>query len=216
MQFASFAIVCALVVSSPALARQTILNGDMTGPTGTATAPPSWFLMQNTPDTVDSLGPIHFTPNPWVLSPNGGTFVRGGGSDLIQSEAIAQNVTGFTPGATYLLEFFMTNLGHQHPTSGAWIGEAGYWSVYADGVLAGTTAFISKPVLNTDLNVWVGESVTFVAPAANFELGLMPRSGGALAAYMGIDGISVRAVPAPGAVAIFCAGALAGGVRRRR
>ncbi|MCA9292285.1 MAG: PEP-CTERM sorting domain-containing protein [Phycisphaerales bacterium] len=187
---------------------QSIVNGSLTGPVGSAIQPPAWFAVQNTPDTCDASGPFNNTPNPWVLSPDGGTFVRAGGSDLIQSEVMAQDVTGFTPGASYDLEFFMSNLGFQHPSSGAWIGEDGYWSLYIDGVLAGATGFISKPVLNTDANVWIAESISFVAPAADFEVRLMPRSGGGLAAYMAIDGISVRAVPAPGALALFAAGGL--------
>lgn len=209
-------VLVALIAASPALG-QTILNGDLTGPQATGSAPPDWFNWQKTPDTVTATGPFNNTPNPWALSPNGGTFVRAGGSDFANSEAFAQNVTGFTPGVIYQLDMFVTNLGFEHPTSGDWIGQDGYWSVYIDGVLAGSTGVLSKPTLNTDSIAWVADSVSFVAPAAAFELALVSRSaGGALAAYMGIDGVSARAVPAPGAATVLALGLVAGGVRRRR
>jgi len=206
--------ICALaLLASPGLAVPTILNPSLEGPQATGSAPPDWYNWQNSPDTCDDSGPFNYTPNPWTLSPDGGTFVRAGGSILLSSEAIAQVVTGFTMGTTYDLSASITNLGFQHPVDGDWLGEDGYWSLYIDGVLADNSATLSKPVNNTDPINWTSDSFTFTAPAASFELALVSRSGSSLAAYMGIDGLRVSEVPAPGALTL---GALVGVASLRR
>jgi len=194
-----------------------ITNGDLTGPVGAGLVPPGWFPWQKTPDTCDASGPFNYTGTPWAASPNGHTFVRAGGSDFANSEAIGQNVTGFTAGATYDLEFFQTNLGFQHPVSGAWNGENGYWELYVDGVLAGSSTVLSKPATPSDSIVWSADAITFVAPAPSFEIALVSRTvtPGGLAAYMGIDGVDVELIPAPGAAGLL-AGAGLLGLRRRR
>ena len=205
------------VLAPAAVAVPVILNGDLTGPIATGNAPPDWFNWQKTPDTCDALGPFNNTPNPWALSPNGGTFVRAGGSDFPgQSEAIAQNVTGFTPGIAYELSFYQANLGFEHPTSGDWNGTDGFWQVLVDGVLVGSSATLTKPAANVDPIAWVLDSVTFIAPAANFELALVSYSASpsGLAAYMGIDGVGVHEVPAPGAALVLAMGGVM--ARRRR
>lgn len=211
---------CVIVsLASTAMAVPTILNPDLTGASIAGTAPPDWYNWQKTPDTANATGPFNNTPTPWTLSPNGGTFVRTGGTyDFAQSEAFAQTVTGFTPGATYSVEFFYTNLGFEHPTSGEWIGTDGYYDVLVDGTFAGATAALSKPATNLDAISWSPGAVTFVAPAASFDLIFAGRSAdpSGLAAYMGIDGISVHEVPAPATGGVFLAMGLASTRRRRR
>ncbi len=195
----------------------TIVNGDLDGPVSTGSAAPGWFNWQKTPDTCDANGPFNNTPNPWALSPNGGTFVRTAGVSGVNSEAFAQNVTDFVPGVLYDLSFYQTNLGFEHPVSGAWNGTDGYYDVLIDGVLADSTPVLTKPAVNTDPISWSFTTVSFVAPSAAFELALVGQSASTsgLAAYMGIDGISVRvaSIPAPGA---FCIFVLAGITSRRR
>lgn len=213
-----------LLVSSAVLALTatgalgaTIVNGDMTGPVGISLVPPGWFVWQGTPDTCDASGPFNNTPTPWTLSPNGGTFVRsaGGPSTSPGSEAIGQNVTGFTPGLNYTITFHLTNLGFQHPTSGIWSGEDGYWDFYINGAPVGTSIILSKQTDPADPIVWFNDSIDFIAPTADFEIAFIARSSSAapLAAYMGIDGVTV--IPAPGAPMLaFMCGVAA--TRRRR
>jgi uncharacterized protein (TIGR03382 family) len=62
--------------------------------------------------------------------------------------------------------------------------------------------------------VWFADSITFVAPAASLEIALVSRSGEVLAAYMGIDGVTIREVPTPGVLCVLGVGLA--GVRRRR
>ena len=208
----------ALTLGAAGASGATILNGDLAGPVGAGIVPPDWFPWQKTPDTCDALGPFNNTITPWTASPNGHTFVRAGGSDFANSEAIAQNVTGFTPGAPYVLEFFLTNLGFENASSGAWGGQDGYWELYLDGTLAGSSVTLSRQATAADPIVWSSDTIGFVAPAANFELALVSRTAGAsgLAAYMGIDGVGVRLVPAPGALAALAGAGLGAFARRRR
>ena len=190
---------------------QVLLNGSLTGTVSDDLAPPDWFKWQKTPDTVDSAGPFNNTGVPWTLSPDGGTFVRGGGSTFDNSEAIAQDVSGFTIGGTYSVSFFQTNLGFEHPTSGDWIGEDGYWELLINGSSVGTSTTLSRQSVATDPTVWFFDSLTFVAPTTDVEIAFVSRSvhPSGLAAYMGIDGIQLRqtAVPEPG-VATFMFAAL--------
>lgn len=186
----SFLAIAALTMLSPTAQAQVIANPSLTGPVASGTAPIDWFAWQNTPDTVDAGGPFNNTGVPWTLSPDGGTFVRGGGSSLFpSSEAIGQNITGFTIGDTYQVFFFQTNLGFEHPPTGNWLGEDGYWELVVNGTPTDTSTVLTKPTVATDPIVWSTDTMTFVAPSTTVELAFVSRSSAALAAYMGIDGI---------------------------
>ncbi|MEM8835811.1 MAG: hypothetical protein AAGD00_08325 [Planctomycetota bacterium] len=212
----TLATLTTLALTSSTLA-QSIANGDLTGPVVAGNAPPSWFNWQKTPDTCDASGPFNNTTTPWTLSPNGGTFVRAGGSDFANSEGFAQNVSGFTIGDTYQLDFHLTNLGFQNLASGAWNGQDGYWQLVANGAVVGDSITLSKQSLPTDPIVWFTDSISFVATASAIELALVSRSLDPTgpASYMGIDGIRVSRVPAPGALAIAAMSGLAIARRRR-
>lgn len=198
-----------------ALAVPVITNGDLTGPVAISDVPPGWFTWQQTPDTADALGPFNNTPTPWTASPNGGTFVRAGGVSYAGgSEAIGQNVAGFTPGVSYTIDFFQANLGFKNTTLGTWNGSDGFWELMIDGVLAGASSPLTKPATDADPIVWFADSITFLAPAASLEIALVSKSGEVLAAYMGIDGVQIREVPTPGVLCLLATGWV--GVRRRR
>jgi hypothetical protein len=205
----------ALSLAPCALAVPVIANGDLTGPVAISDVPPGWFTWQQTPDTADALGPFNNTPTPWTASPNGGTFVRAGGVSYAGgSEAIGQHVAGFTPGVSYTIDFYQTNLGFKNTSLGTWIGSDGFWELMIDGVLAGASSPLTKPAAEADPIVWFADSITFVAPAASLEIALVSRSGEVLAAYMGIDGVTIREVPTPGVLCVLGVGLA--GVRRRR
>lgn len=210
-------VVASLSAAPLCAASPVIINPDLTGPVGIGVVPPGWSLWTGSPDTCDAGGPFNNTPTPWVLSPNGGTFVRAGGTSTVGGEGFAQVVTGFTPGALYTLTFFQTNLGFEHPTNGSWNGTDGYWDLMLDGSHAGSSAVLTKPTLNTDPIAWSIGLINFVAPAASFEMALWSRSAdpSGLAAYMGIDGFDVRLVPAPSGLAAFAFAGIALSRRRR-
>jgi hypothetical protein len=59
-----------------------LTNGSLTGTPVADEVPPGWTIRNfptATPSTVDENGPFNFTEVPWILSPDGGTFVRGNG-----------------------------------------------------------------------------------------------------------------------------------------
>ncbi len=194
---------------------QTITNPDLTGPVATSAAPTDWYAWTDTADTCDDAGPFNSTGNPWVLSPNGGTFVRGGANDFGVNEGIAQIVTGFVPGQIYTLEFYTTNLGFQNPTTG-WTGADGFWRFFADGSAIGDSVTLTKPALAADDISWSFGTLDFVAPAASFELAFQSRwAGPGSAAYLGIDGVNVRPVPAPASLALIALAGVGAAKRRR-
>lgn len=201
-----------------ATSAQVVLNEDLTGPVGAGDIPPDWFAWSGSADTCDTAGPFNYTTNPWVLSPNGGTFVRGGATGTGVNEAIAQDLTGFTAGQAYTIEFWHTNLGFQQPGSGgAWTGADGFWRFYADGTVFGDATTLTKQSLATDDIVWSFGSLSFVAPADDFELAIAAQwaSGTDTAAYMGIDGVRIRPIPTPASGALLAAAGLVASRRRR-
>ena len=211
--YRAFAIVLSAGMGSTAGA-QAISNGDLSGTVGAGIVPSVWFAWADSADTCDTTGPFNSTGNPWVLSPNGGTFVRGGANNFGVNEAIAQDLTGFTAGQLYTVEFYITNLGFN---GSGWNGEDGFWRMYADGVAFGDTVTLSKPIVAADDITWTFGTLDFVAPANDFELAIASQwaGGSSSAAYMGIDGINIRPVPAPASLALLGAAGLAAGRRRR-
>ncbi|MEM9065746.1 MAG: hypothetical protein AAGB51_09690 [Planctomycetota bacterium] len=193
---------------------QAFVNGSMTGPMATSTAPAGWTSWSGTVDTADATGPFNYTGLPWMPSPDGGTFVRAGAGTT--SEGLSQVVSGFTVGVAYQIDFFQTNLGFVNPSGGAWTGDDGHFDLYIDGVAVASSTTISKPVLPDNSIVWTAESLTFVATSTTHDIGFLAVRvpTGSLAAYMGIDGVRVSQVPAPGVLATL--GGLALTTRRRR
>lgn len=217
MRIAQSAIVAVGVSFAAGVHAQVIVNGGLTGPVGAGNVPPNWFAWSGSADTADETGPFNNTGTPWTLSPNGGTFVRGGSNGTGVNEAVAQILTGFIPGQSYTIQFYSTNLGFQQPAAGGmWTGADGFWRFYLDGIAFADSATLTKQALASDSIVWGAESVSFVAPAASFELAVASQWAGSSdpAAYMGIDGLRALPIPAPGVIAVV---GLAGAwcVRRR-
>lgn len=214
-KIATVSAAAALVSIAGAAHAQVFVNGSLTDTPSVSTPPAGWSAWSGTADTVDASGPFNYTPTPWTLSPDGGTFVRTGRGPSV-SEGISQIVSGFVVGAVYQVDFFTTNLGFQDPASGSWNGGDGYYDFFVDGVLTDTSTVIGKQALASDPIVWTAESVTFVATSGTLELAFAANWAipGGPAAYMGIDGFRLSQVPAPGVLATLGGLALIG--RRRR
>lgn len=204
-----------IAAAASAGATPTILNGSFYGTVGMGTAPTDWGIGQATPDVVSATGPFNNTGVPWTLSPDGGTFVRLNGVGNDQSESIIQNVSGFTPGTTYTFSFWMTNLGFTGNPAAPLTGSDGVLQIYIDGAFAGQSDPVSKQANTSDPIVWEMRSVDIAVTSSDFELELYAETLGTSIGYVGIDGLSVREVPAPGALAILGLSGLAASRRRR-
>lgn len=204
-------------VAAWAVAAPTIVNGGFDGAVGVASAPSGWDIALATPDVVNAFGPFNNTGMEWTASPNGGTFARMNGVGNEQSEAISQVLTGFDAGGTYRFDFSVTNLGFLVASTGAWNGFDGNFEFYADGAPIGSSQSVSKPASSGDAIVWQAGSVEFVAASESFTLEIRGETlGGSFEiAYLGIDGLSVSRVPAPGAAALLGLGGLVATRRRR-
>ncbi|MEM9065745.1 MAG: hypothetical protein AAGB51_09685 [Planctomycetota bacterium] len=216
MQTKTLIASAAVLMFSAGVQAQVIGNGSLTGPTGSSMVPGPWYLWQATPDTVNASGPLNFTGTPWTLSPDGGTFALTAGSTLPNSEGFAQMVSGFTIGQTYQIDFYQTNMGFYDPVALTWNGEDGFYNLIVDGVLTDASSVISKPASPSDSIVWTADSFTFTATSTTHELAFLGRSvnPGGIVAVMGIDGIRLTPIPAPGVLASL--GGLALITRRRR
>ena len=212
---------------------QSFVNGSLDGPTTAFSLVPAGRtnLPQGTSDTVSAAGhpfagQTNIGPGWFADSNNGGTFVWSAdffGASGAQPEGIMQTVGGFTIGEEYRISFEYTNLG-LYTTAGdistAAFGSQNYasdgrWLISANGVEIGATDVVEfSPV--GDTQVWRGITVDFIANAASIEFAFTADwiAGGSHVG-MGIDGISVALVPAPGGALLLGAAGLFAGRRRR-
>ncbi|MEM9065748.1 MAG: hypothetical protein AAGB51_09700 [Planctomycetota bacterium] len=210
-------VVSVLLASLASVAHgQIIANGSLTGAPGAGVTPPGWIALEGSPDIADALGPFNNTGTAWILSPDGGTFVRAIGSVPGSSEGIEVGLVGTVSGQAYQIDFYQTNLGFLETSAFSWLGTDGYFELLIDGVVVDTSSVSSKPVLFSDTITWNAESVTFVASSGFHEIGFRARTADPLGpvAYMGIDGIRLSQIPAPGVLASL--GVLGVLSRRRR
>ena len=176
-------------------------NGSLTGPPLADVVPAGWTIPNPptaTPSTVDENGPFNFTDVPWTLSPDGGTFVRGNGHvDVEFQDAFEQEVSGFTIGTSYTLEFFQTNLGFRDlgpgdpPRWDDWLERDGYWGLFVDGTLVGQSTTIGGPATHVTPIVWSSDDISFTATSTTQTLRLQAFTAESEIAYMGIDGFTL-------------------------
>jgi hypothetical protein len=208
-------VVCAVVA---ARADPVIVNGSFTDQPGVFRAAAGWTVERSSPDVADVDGPFNFTGTPWIESPDGGTWARGVGLGSDHSEAITQPISGFEVGVPYAFEFWQTNTGVSSPgDTGPLSGASGHWELLIDGVPIGRSPDIARPTLVGDPNQWHAASVSFTATSASHTLTLVAERHTieVAPAHMGIDGVSIRRLPGPGAAWVIAAAGLAG-LRRRR
>ena len=186
-------------VSGSAQAAPIITNGSFTGSPTFDVPPSGWTRVQASPDTVNQFGPFNNTGVAWTPSPDGGTFLRANGVGNVQTEIVSQQIDGFEIGHTYSFDFSLTNLGFFSGTTGAWSGFDGFFEFAIDNAVIGNSATVSKPLNPTDAIVWTSGSVGLAATKTTHVLTItaVTVGGATQTAYLGLDGLSLREVPAP-------------------
>jgi hypothetical protein len=183
-----------------------LVNGSLEGTPGVAQVPPGWTQYQgNTTDTADANGPF----GTYNLSPDGGTFARSfsyqpDSQFFDQREGIEQSVSGFAVGETYRVSFYQSSVNGINSNSGLPLeGAPGFWTLEVDGVTAATSDLMAPPAGASLDNVWIQQELGFTATAETHLLGFLatvPDSAPVeTRTFLAIDGISIAAVPEPGA-----------------
>jgi hypothetical protein len=240
----SLLFICGLTYS--VLGQQLVVNGSLnpSNPavnTGTENGvlPTSWLATNSlfgasTPDTFDAAS----TFQGYAFAPLAGgdyfthaqTTVNSLNPSLIYQEGIRQTITGATIGQTYLLEF---DQAIDRQASGSPInpleGTFGYFSISVSN-----TGFTSSRMLlpnSSGIQVpWTHQSFTFVAASETFELafraGIIPDfrpnplpgfpNSNERRVDLGLDNVSITAVPEPGSVVLLAALGVAVTLRRMR
>jgi hypothetical protein len=189
LSHAALSLTFLLWLPSLAASQPVITNGSMTGTAGADTAPLGWTKANATPDVANETGPGNNTGLDWVLSPDGGTFGKLNGTvDPTFREAIAQTVSGFTPGQSYSLAFYITNMGFYFATLDEWRNQPGFVELHVDGILVGQSGTVPAPATRTTPNQWTSDAIVFVATDMMHTLRFEARTATGATAYLGIDG----------------------------
>lgn len=211
-------------------------NGSMDGAAGVSMVPTSWInLPEGTTDTVIPAAGHPFSSFagqgigaiPYPASSDGGTFAWS--ADYFQDaggqpEGLRQTVLGLTAGATYEIEFEFANLGLYDPSGGIATnafnagqnyGSAGRWIVRTGILQIGATPVVDYAAAGQQ--VWQKHKVVFVAPQATIEFRFEANwaSGNGTHVGMGLDGLVIREIPAPGVLSVVGMLGIAGTRRRR-
>lgn len=184
------------------------------------------YAVYQPPNTTPALYPTYGLLGPFpTTSPDGGNYVVSDGDYL--NQPISQTITGLTAGNYYQLTFYQAlaqldeNLTAQGPVTGYWQVSLGANSQNSQLQKAdGTTVLDSYGNLIQSATVapWTLQTMTFQASSATEVLSFLSVGTG-LPPMVGLDGVSLEAVPLPGAMWLFGSGVLGMvgmGARRKR
>jgi hypothetical protein len=166
----------------------------------------------DTPGSADDISQYLAVYGPFPsTSPNGGDFVEADG-DPSYSSAIYQTITGLNPGQKYAVTFYQAagqQSGFGGPTTEQWQVSLGSQTQ--------SSALYSLP--QGGVGPWELQTMTFTASATSEVLSFLAvgTPGGAPPISF-LDGVTLNAVPEPGAwtLMIVGVGALGAVARRRR
>lgn len=166
---------------------------------GNVSANNSGWGRTNTPDSWVSPVPItgsgqfsgHADGMP--SSPDGGVFIAAFFTPFSTLEVIQTTITGLTIGQVYKVKFYQANAGVEGETP-ININQKARWEVTFGSETFYSTAMDYKGESN---QIWMEESITFIATATSQALIFTPDSDGTIAAtpsnreYMALDGVRI-------------------------
>ncbi len=191
---------------SPQAATITVVNGSMNA----AGSPDVQSFNAFLPDDWDDLDPTSstdifdattsFNSFTWLPSSDGGTFVHAIGPPLsnFPGEGIIQEIVGLTIGTTYEVNFEQS----YSRSTNANQGTGGHWEVVF-GAETKQSDFMVSPTLGVAFG-WQDQSMLFTATSETQNLSFQavsPNVGDRIG--VALDGVSISAVPVPGAVWLF-------------
>jgi hypothetical protein len=190
----------------------TVNNWANSNTAGEAIVLPSWFTngcLFSAPCNANS---VTFAAPVTQTSPDGGNFVFSDGNFM--NSAIKQTLTGLTPSTTYQLSFWQAlsqdkelNITIPGPVTGYWQVTLGSSTLNSQLMQADGSTQTWSP--------WKQETMFFTAQNATEVLSFLSVGTGDPPLVL-LDGVSMVAVPAPGAFALMSSAvALLGGIYRR-
>ena len=202
-------------IGRPAHAIPIVTNGSLTGPVDGGSPPPSWPIVNGTPDTND-IDSGAFGDNAATYSVTASNSIDGGTwagalgrfSGSVPEE-FGQSVAGFTPGFVYEVSWEQAHFGGFSNTT---IDEDGHWRLSVSGVgdFSGATMVLGDN--------WEFESINFVATSSSHSLDFLAVADSNLMngfSYILIDGIGVQLVPEPSTGLLLALGLIGLATRRR-
>jgi len=186
-----------------------VTNGSFTAPDGIdAGLPSGWTATSVTPDTINPLNDAPFAPTVYFLgeSSDGGTFVAGTSNSTVTREGFTQTVTGLSIGQEYLISF------EQQLSVNSNFDDPGYWIVDFGSQSANSDAMF-------DSGLWTLQELPFVASSTSQALTftsekVSPTSAGN--SYIGIDGVTISAIPEPASFLLIGLASFIVAVNRRK
>lgn len=184
------------------------------------------YAVYQPPNSTTSIYPTYGLLGPFpTTSPDGGKYVLSDGDYL--NQPISQVITGLTMGNYYQLSFYQAlaqldeNLTTQGVVTGYWQVSLGSSTQNSQMQKADGTTILgpgNSLIQSATISPWTLQTMTFQASSTSEVLSFLSVGGG-LPPMMGLDGISLEAVPLPGALWLFgggLAGLVAADSRRRR
>lgn len=191
------------IMLTSALFAQAFVNGELDGPIGAPSLPPSWQDVPDTDPNSMALSPIEATsdvfdatgpnlPGGMAATPFSGSSCVSGllasstvGGNFFWHEGVMQTVNGFTPGDSYNICFYQAVVKQNNATD-----TSGAWNVYFDNTLIGTSNITVSYLAPNDPNVvWELQTVSFTATAASHVIKFLPADDDAVTSTaIGNDG----------------------------
>jgi hypothetical protein len=206
LRLASLTLAVSLSVAAGSAGAVTIANGSMDHTGGTnylyfnGYIAPGWTQDNSGTNTsVYTTSPDIFDPTmtafsmAWIASPDGGKFAHMvAWIDGENQEGIYQTLTGLSVGTDYEISFWQSITDTSFTPSGI----LGQWQVRF-----GATTLYSAPMAAPAATIpygWELQSLTFTATAATQDLSFLAKSyDESEPVYIGLDGVSLRAVTLP-------------------